>query len=100
MTAAKDYGRRLIVTIVDDQARDDPEHVVYRLPLTSNVAEGFRDITAFTLANAVNRTASWLESQLGKGSSFPSIGYIGPRKTLRSHAASMVPLHSPVSDVP
>jgi hypothetical protein len=86
MTASKDYGRRLIVTIVDDQARDDPDHAVYRLPLTSNVAEGFRDITAATLANAVNRTSHWLESQLGKGSSFPSIGYIGPRKTTLRHA--------------
>lgn len=82
MSAPKDYGRRLVVTIVDDMARDEPDRVVYSLPLTRNVADGFRDITAFELANAVNRTAWWLESKLGKGLSFPTIGYMGPRKKL------------------
>jgi hypothetical protein len=80
MAAPKDYGKRLVVNIVDEMGRHEPGRVVYQLPLTRNVAEGFRDITALELANAVNRTAWWLESQVGKGSSFPTVGYIGPRK--------------------
>jgi hypothetical protein len=80
MSASKDYGRRLVVSIVDDWARDEPDRILYSLPLTRNVAEGFRDITALEFANAVNRTAWWLESQLGKGSSFPTVGYMGPCK--------------------
>ncbi|KAI0429011.1 L-aminoadipate-semialdehyde dehydrogenase [Xylaria sp. FL1042] len=83
MPASKDYGRRLVVTIVDDMARDEPDRIVYSLPLTRNVADGFRDITALELANAVNRTAWWLESELGKGSSFPTVGYIGPHNDFR-----------------
>lgn len=82
MAASKDYGRRLVVTIVDEMARDEPDRIVYSLPLTSNVADGFHDITALELANAVNRTAWWLESKVGKGSSFPTVGYIGPRKII------------------
>lgn len=82
MAASKDYGRRLVVTIVDEMARDEPDRIVYSLPLTSNVADGFHDITALKLANAVNRTAWWLESKVGKGSSFPTVGYIGPRKII------------------
>lgn len=81
MSASKDYGKRLVVNIVDEMGRDEPDRVVYQLPLTRNVAEGFRDITALELANAVNRTAWWLESKVGQGSSFPTVGYIGPRKS-------------------
>jgi hypothetical protein len=84
LTQKKDFGRRLIVSIVDEQARTDPEHVVYRLPLTRNVHDGFRDISAAQLANAVDRTAWWLESQLGKGEKFPTVGYMGPRMS-RDH---------------
>lgn len=103
MAISKDYGRRLIPNIVDERARSDPERAVYSIPVSSavgscgfedisargavysvpvssdDVARGFRDISARVFANAVNRTAWWLESELGKGSSFQTIGYIGPR---------------------
>ncbi|EER29953.1 putative NRPS-like protein biosynthetic cluster [Coccidioides posadasii str. Silveira] len=83
MAVPKDYGRRLAITIVDERARDDPERVSYSLSLSSDISKGFRDITAKDFANAVNRTAWWLESKLGKGSSFPTVGYIGPLNDFR-----------------
>ena len=101
------YGKRLIPNIIDERARDDPERPVYSIPISSgngsrgfqdistrgavysipvtsnDVSAGFHDISARLFANAVNRVAWWLESELGKGSSFPVIGYIGPRTTLQ-----------------
>lgn len=103
MKLSESYGRRLIPKIVDERARYDPERAVYSIPIPSSglaqgfkdtstrgtvysvpvsstaVSYGFRDISARIFANAVNRIAWWLESELGKGSSFPAIGYIGPR---------------------
>ena len=109
MAVSKDYGRRLIPNIVDERARSDPERPVYSIPVSAakgsrefqdisasgtvysvpvsseDLSHGFRDISARVYANAVNRVAWWLESELGKGSSFPTIGYIGPRKLLREN---------------
>ena len=103
MVVSKEYGRRLIPNIVDERAHHDPERAVYSIPVSSgdvsrrfedisargavysvpvsseDVSRGFKDISARVFANAVNRTAWWLESELGKGSSFQTIGYIGPR---------------------
>ena len=107
MAVPKDYGRRLIPNIIDERARSDPERPVYSIPISSadgprdlddisgrgivysvpvssdDLSRGFRDISARDYANAVNRVAWWLESQLGKGPSFPTIGYIGPRTLSR-----------------
>ena len=101
-------GRRLIPNIIDERARTDPERPVYSIPLASvnaplelkdtstrgnvhsvpvssnHVSQGFRDISARTFANAVDRVAWWLDAELGKGLSFPSIGFIGPRWLLQS----------------
>ena len=98
------YGRRLIPNIIDERARTNPERPVYSIsmlyesatlelndissrgnvhsvPISSNHAlRGFRDISARIFANAVDRVAWWIEAELGRGSNFPSIGYIGPRR--------------------
>lgn len=84
MTTLKDYGRRLVITIVDEMARNNPERVVYSIATSHDISKGLRDINARDFANAVNRTAWWLESELGKGSLFPTVGYIGPRMPPRN----------------
>ena len=109
MAVSKDYGRRLIPNIVDERARSEPERAVYSIPVScddgshgfedisargavysvpvssDDVPPRFRDISARVYANAVNRIAWWLESELGKGSSFQTIGYIGPRMLPREN---------------
>lgn len=79
MAILKDYGRRLVISIVDEMARDEPEQIVYSIAISQDISKGLHDISARQLANAVNRTAWWLESELGKGSQFPTVGYFGPR---------------------
>jgi acyl-CoA synthetase (AMP-forming)/AMP-acid ligase II len=79
MAILKDNGRRLVISVVDEMARDEPERIVYSIANSQDISKGLHDITASQLANAVNRTAWWLESELGKGSQFPTVGYFGPR---------------------
>ncbi|KAF2146409.1 uncharacterized protein K452DRAFT_264205 [Aplosporella prunicola CBS 121167] len=78
MPVSKEYGRRLIPTIVDELAQEEPDRAVYSIPHSQDVSEGFRDISASVFANAINRTAWWLESEFGRGSNFETVGYIGP----------------------
>lgn len=87
MTAPQQYGRRLIPHIVDDLARSDPDRVVYSFPKSSDVSEGFRDVSARELAHAVDKVAWWLHNEIGRSSSFETIGYIGPRKSSESITA-------------
>ena len=119
MGLSEDYGRRLIPNIVDQRARSDPQRAVYSIPVSStdvtrdfkdisargavysvpvssnDVSRGFTDISACVFANAVNRIAWWLESELGKGSSFQAIGYIGPRMlSLENRQCAQVQLKS------
>jgi acyl-CoA synthetase (AMP-forming)/AMP-acid ligase II len=75
------YGRRLIPHIIDERAHDTPERAVYSIPVDSaDLSKGFKDISAFQLANAINRVAWWVQKKLGLQADFPTIGYMGPRK--------------------
>lgn len=78
MSAQPNYGKRLLINLVDELALCDPERIVYSIAHSQDIAQGFRHVSARDFANAVNRTSWWLKSELGEGVSFPSIGYIGP----------------------
>jgi hypothetical protein len=84
MVDAKAYGKRLVTTAVDDLAHENPEAIIYSIPVTHDVTDGFRDLNARDFANAVNRTAWWLEAELGKCESpFPTVGFIGPSMSIK-----------------
>ncbi|KAI9833793.1 MAG: hypothetical protein M1819_003527 [Sarea resinae] len=72
------YGQRLLPQVVDQTARDHPERPWVSIPRTSNLADGYVDITYKQFANAVNRMARWLEDRLGRSSTFETLAYMGP----------------------
>ena len=74
--APENCGRRLIPTLIDDIARDDPKRPFISVPLDFNLGDEYRDVCYSSFANAVNKCAWWLESQLGKSSTFETITYI------------------------
>ncbi|KAI1632027.1 L-aminoadipate-semialdehyde dehydrogenase [Biscogniauxia mediterranea] len=71
-------GKRILPVVVDEVAHEDPNRVVYTVPHLSDSGDEFEDITAGRFANAVNRTARWIETHIGRGKNFEAIGYIGP----------------------
>lgn len=75
----KDIGHRLLPHVVDELAQTDPDRVLYEFPLTNNLSDSFVSITACQYANAINRTAWWLERVLGRRPEYPTIGYEGPQ---------------------
>lgn len=74
------HGRRLLPQIVDDSAAADPDRIVYSIAELAGDSCGFRHISAKELVRAIDKTAWWLTSLLGKHESIRSVGYIGPRK--------------------
>ena len=80
--APEDCGRRLIPTLVDEIARNDPNRPFLSVPLDPTLGDGYEDVCYGSFAKAVNKCAWWLESKLGKSSTFETITYI-------SHARDM-----------
>lgn len=72
---------RLVHLIPDELARKVPNHSIFAFPKTESPQDGFVEVSAKRFANAINRTAWYLESLLGKApQGFPSIGYMGSSK--------------------
>ena len=70
--------KRLIPNAIDELARLSPDAVFASIPFSTNVADGFRDITYLDYAYSINRAASWLEKGLGADYQNEKIGYIAP----------------------
>lgn len=72
------YGKRLFAVTVDEIADKTPEKMFACIPRTSNLKDGFRDVTFRDFARATDRIAWWLEGLLGKSTTFETLAYIGP----------------------
>lgn len=75
-----EYGRRLMVNIIDDVARKNPERTWLKIPRSANAGDGWKDVSFKTGANAINRIAHKIIEILGHPAQgqFPTIAYIGP----------------------
>ena len=75
------YGKRLVVSLIDQYSKEAPERVWASVPQDeSDLAKGFKDITYRRLANAVNHASWWLDRALGKSNgSFETFAYAGPK---------------------
>lgn len=73
-----DYGHSLIPSLIDIRAQEDPQRPVWSMPSSSNLADGFRDITYGQVARAINRTAWWIDENVGKSTTFETLAYMGP----------------------
>lgn len=90
------YGHRLIPSLVDEYAKNDPGYVFAKIPKTTNFADGVQEITIGTFARAVNEVAWRCESKLGKSTNFDTIAYIGPSESIL-HQRSIVSRLTPSS---
>ena len=72
------YGQRLIPHLIDDIAHNNASRTFCSLAKSSNIPDGFQDISYAVFANAINCLAWWIEENLGKSSTFETLSYIGP----------------------
>ncbi|KAF2650089.1 acetyl-CoA synthetase-like protein [Lophiostoma macrostomum CBS 122681] len=71
------YGSRLMPIVVDEIAKHQPDLVYASVPVTTNVNEGFREITFSEIASATNCVAAWISRSIGRSSNFDTIAYMG-----------------------
>ena len=63
--------------VVDEIAREKPDLVYASVPLSTNIADGFKNITFSDIASATNHVAAWIEKTMGRSSEFETIAYMG-----------------------
>jgi hypothetical protein len=73
-----DCGRRLIPKLIDEIACSDPQRPFVSVPRSSDVQEGYEDISYSEFAKAVNRCSWWIEKELGRDEESQTLFYIGP----------------------
>lgn len=77
-----DFGRRVIVNVVDDYARNESSRAFAYAPVSSNPKDGWKPITYKELSNAVNHVAHELVQRAKErglpDEDFPTVAYIGP----------------------
>ncbi|KAJ5524162.1 NRPS-like enzyme [Penicillium frequentans] len=70
-------GERLWPTIVDHRARSAPSELVGLIPKSSDVADGYQELTSDGLARAVDACAHWIEKHVGCAKRPETIAYMG-----------------------
>jgi hypothetical protein len=84
-TASVPYGKRLIPQIMDSLAAAETGRIVFSLATISGDSLEFRHVSARAFTKAVDKTAWWLQNQIGKPDSVQALGYTGPRKLGKEH---------------
>ena len=81
MAACDNKGERLIVSLIDSYAVDDPNRAWASLPKDGeDLTKGFVNVNYKQFANAINHAAWWLEKQFpGHAGSFETLAYAGPK---------------------
>ncbi|UNI19521.1 putative NRPS-like protein biosynthetic cluster [Purpureocillium takamizusanense] len=77
-----DYGRRLLVNVVDERASNEPDRAFVHIPVSNDPKDGWKPVTYRQVSNAVNHVAHELvqraKDQGAPTDDFPTIAYIGP----------------------
>lgn len=70
-------NQRLITNLIEQFARDEPNTPWISIPVSSDLADEFKNISYITLTNAINRAARWIEVRCGKSICLGTLTYIG-----------------------
>lgn len=81
MASNERHGERLLASLIDSHATNDPGRAWASVPQDENdLSKGFVDLTYEQFANAINHASWWLENNLDKAMApFETIAYAGPK---------------------
>lgn len=73
-------GQRLLASLIDCYAENEPDRPWVAIPRSNDFSQGFLDINYRQFANAIDRAAFWLEGVLGASQgSFETFAYAGEK---------------------
>ncbi|KAE8403342.1 hypothetical protein BDV37DRAFT_294628 [Aspergillus pseudonomiae] len=71
------FDQRLMCCVVDELAESRPEQLFCVQSVSSDLSQGWRNVSMRDLAGAVDYTAWWIEMAIGKGFDGEPLAYIG-----------------------
>ena len=71
------HGKRLLPTWIDEVGRRTPEKSWALIPQSSDLKDGFREYHYRHLVAAIDELAWWIESIIGRSTSFETVAYMG-----------------------
>ena len=71
------YGKRLLPQVLDEHSRLTPERLYASIPYSTDLSQGFRDITCRDMSDATNAVAYWLQGKIGRSSDSEVLAYMG-----------------------
>lgn len=72
------YGERLLNNVIDERARSGWSIPYASIPRNGKTEEGYEDISFSRFANAIDRCAHWLRSEVGTSTTYEPLAYMGP----------------------
>ncbi|KAI1495797.1 hypothetical protein F5X99DRAFT_425705, partial [Biscogniauxia marginata] len=77
--AKEDFGHRLLINIVDERAKTEPQREAFSIPRSADPKDGWKVITYKDYANAINHVSHRIIKACGHppANTFPTIAYIG-----------------------
>lgn len=77
-SAPADVGQRLLHVTIDKIAAETPDRTWASIPKSTNLSDGYRDVSFAMFANAINCFSWFLKSNLGPDlGGFKTVAYIG-----------------------
>ena len=70
-------GKRLLPTWIDKVGRETPEKVWAMMPRSADLKDGFREYHYNHLVAAIDTLAWWIESTIGRSTTFETVAYMG-----------------------
>jgi acyl-coenzyme A synthetase/AMP-(fatty) acid ligase/acyl carrier protein len=74
---AEQYGRRLMVGVLEEEAQHHPERIFALIPESSDLQDGFRQVTFQQVKAAVDHTVYWLQAEFGPFALHETLSYVG-----------------------
>ncbi|CAG8970858.1 hypothetical protein HYALB_00000836 [Hymenoscyphus albidus] len=70
-------GSRLLPAVLDHTGTETPNRVYASVPLTHEIADGFRDLTHGEVLRGVDALATYIASRFGVSKTFETLAYMG-----------------------
>lgn len=74
-----DRGRRLLPTLIEDIAANEPNRTFFEIPNGMKISSGFRAVRARDFVRGFDRAAWWIKELLGTDDRFRTLAYMGPQ---------------------
>jgi hypothetical protein len=72
-----EYGSRQLHETLDFISKTTPDRLYAVIPQSSDLSEGFRDISFRDMARCSDFAAIWIEGRIGRSTTFQTLCYIG-----------------------